>query len=715
MKTINGSGSLPIISGVTFHTSPNNSYTYIGDKLTITLTPKYVVAKASNYTSSHNFASNAINSTAFSNWYNYMKVKADTSIDEWDTNVMIYNAYVDANRSLSYPYDASVVNANGVVNTSLQTQPNYSNTAYRYEVTKTTDEEKGTTTITRRYDAITAGNRYNGGLGVYVIPGNDLVTISVSFSYNWYNWETKQLAGLTDSGMVKVEYSDEIQTIVTEVVGTKQTTRNYYAGTISSPTYVNVLDYIRLTGQNSETIIKGGYRLLLNNISVGIITTENRSTEIKTDVTDNTNVWTGTYSKTGYEIHNSTITSPILARVKDVAADSKEYETTIAITNNNSTPMKVSGFTISSKLYYYEDEDGNHAETAMGESAYLPANGLIFDNNLWGVSYSAGVFNFSLVSGKSIYIPSGYSLTLISGVKIPSTSACQSDTEANDFWCALSVDSITTSTSGIDYSQKTSTSVEVITEGYYTAINTNKLGYIYIRNNSRQVITGVTLTGLQLSILDDESTMITRDRATANDATYTTSGLSGSVSIKPGEMVLAYTITPTTANVNAIIKKFDISVGFATKTVSGNEVAVGEETNPIDLEYTETTHAGMLINNGTKCYEFRLVSTTDLSGVLNNSGDFVARKVSDTKYYYYYKGIICPERSIKVFKGFAPNVEVEYLEHKSTQNSNYYVVGNYTAWELSTEVDEDIQWLNAMKKLYDEPSASDRANASVIA
>ena len=42
MDTLTGSGTLPVISGVTFYTSPNNSYKYIGDNLTVTITPSYV-------------------------------------------------------------------------------------------------------------------------------------------------------------------------------------------------------------------------------------------------------------------------------------------------------------------------------------------------------------------------------------------------------------------------------------------------------------------------------------------------------------------------------------------------------------------------------------------------------------------------------------------------------------------------------------------------
>ncbi len=700
MGTITGSGSLPVISGVTFHTSPNNSYIYLGDKLTITLTPKYVKSNVNSYTSSHAFASNAIEVEAFTNWYQYMAVQSGKSVAGWGNRAMIYNAYVDSKRALSFPHDASVMttqtttDANNnpvtkkVVNTSLKAQPNYSNTAYRYAVS----QEDGKTV--RRFDAITAGNRYNGGLGVYVIPASGLLTISVSFSYSWYNWETRQLAGTTNSLMVRTEYSDEIQTI-----STAQGDYRYYRGTINTPIYIDILKYIRLTAEDNETIITGGYSLLLNDISIGFVT----NATLKSDQRGTSYDWNGGYVRPSYDVKNSTLTSPILARVTDVATGAKTYDTDIALTNNGTTPISINGFTIASKLWYgyYADASANFEEKLMGDG-YLPATGLVYNTSLWRVSsYSNGIFVFALQANQSVYIPSGYSLTLISGVQIPVTSACQTESVANDFWCTLevSLNNATNVSSTIDYSKSSSTSVEIITKGYYSAINDDTPGEIYIRNNSRQVITGVTLSNLKVYILNDESEMISRDKATANTATYSQiNHVDGLVSIKPGEMVLAYTITPTTANENAIISSFNISVTFAQS----------EEDDDIDLIYSESTGVGELINNSDKYYEFRLVSTTNLTNVLYKSSDFVAKQVSSTKYHYYYKGIICPNRSIQVFKAFAKNVEVEYLEHDKTQGESYYVEANYSSWGLDEDIASDLEWLNFMKNLYQEPTIEER-------
>ena len=97
--------------------------------------------------------------------------------------------------------------------------------------------------------------------------------------------------------------------------------------------------------------------------------------------------------------------------------------------------------------------------------------------------------------------------------------------------------------------------------------------------------------------------------------------------------------------------------------------------------------------------------------VVVDSNQFVQREVGGT-YYYYYKGIICPSRCVQVFNSFALNVEVEYITHNSTTNATRYVASNYVAWGLSDT--EDKAWFDAMKKLYEEPTATERENATII-
>ena len=729
-KTLSGSGNLPVISGVTFHTSSNNSYKYLGDKLTITLNPKYVKSNADNYTADHAFSSSIIDANAFSNWYNYMAVKAGKTVDGWSSKIMIYNAHNDEAGSIGFPHDPSVMKTQivtdendnetitTIVNSNLKDQPNYANTAYRYKLV----EENGVDTP--YYDAMTAGNKYEGGLGVYVLPDSNLLTISVSLRYSWYDWENQESADFSSVKMVSIEYSDEIQTVTAT-----QGAYRYYRGTIDSPTYIDVLKHIRLSAEDNSSIITGGYKLIIHDVTVETVTEANQSSTLHKDISNSNNDWEkDSYTKPNYQIHNPTTTAPILVRAKDVATGYEEYDTDIAITNNGTQAISINGFTISSKLWYgnYQNSESTFSEQIMG-SGYLPreayadedlhVSALKYDTNLWQITnYSAGVFTFGLVPNKSIYIPKGYSLTLISGVAVPATA--QTDDYSNDFWCSLGATvSASNVSANVDYSITSSTSVEVITEGYYTAINDDTAGKIYIRNNSNQVITGVQLSNLKVYILDDQSTLMSRDKATANVATYSqTSHLSGNVSIKPGEMVLAYTILPTTADEDAIISSFDIAVTLATQQVAGAYVA---ETSDIDLVYSESTNVGMLTNNSEKYYEFRLISTTSLTTVLYNSNDFVEKTPTnangETEYHYYYKGIICPHRSIQVLTKFVPNIVVDYLEHNIGADEDYYVASNYsTSWGFDADNAKDTEWLNFMKNLYEAPTTAERQSATVI-
>ncbi|MFQ6724091.1 MAG: hypothetical protein ACLRFE_01980 [Clostridia bacterium] len=734
MGTKTGSGTMPIISSVTFYTSPNNSHDYIGDVLSITLTPYYVQSNNSNYTehtagtaTKHSFYSNDVDQDLFNNWVTYMAQKGNGTVAT-NASAMIYNAYVDHSRSLKYPYDSSVMKVTEVttgegenavtkqicdVDGTLKEQPIYSNTAYRYQIS--TETVDGLTTISRAYNAITAGNKYFGGVGVYVIPSSQLVTIGISISYNWQ--KNNILAGTTATDVVTLQYNEtEMQTIISG--GTKY---HYYRADINKPTYINVLDYIMFTAENYSSIILNDYSLILKDISVSLI--ENTNDIATPDAESGTTAWSNSYIKGNYEIHNSTTTSPVLARVKDVYVGSKTYSTDISITNNSLTPMAISGFTISSELWYsaYTTNNGTtsfnkanftYLDNGTPKTVYLSSTGLLYDTSVWNEpEYNNGVFTFTSKSGVVNYIPSGYTMSLISGVNISNVSACQTETLGNDFWCSLSISNITTTTA--TYTGTSSRGVEIIAEGYYSAITSSNPGKIYIRNNTRQIITGVSLLDgenntLWVRQLNGNSKYIVRDQA-GSDAEYNlTEHLSGTISIKPGEMVLAYTITPQSGN--AIIYDFKLTTTLQS----------GEETSNIDLVYNENLSSGrgVLINNSTSYYEFRLVSSSDIGALLINESDFEARVVTTngnnptTTYYYYYKGILCANQSIEVLKGFVNNITVDYLAHNSSKGASNYNASNYVAWGLDDT--DDANWLNYMKSLYAEPTAEQRQNAEIV-
>lgn len=712
MDTLSGSGTLPVISGVDFYTSPNNSYNYIGDTLTITLTPHYVKTDTTKYTTSHDFYSQKVTASAFNNWAAYM---SGTSATAEDATYMIYNAYVDKDRSLGYPYDNGVVNASGVVQSGASS-PDYANTSYRYAVNADTSLS---------YSAITAGNKYYGGLGVYVIPnssattGKKVVTIGVGVNYFWQN--NNVIAGTTPSGMVSLGYSTDITTI------TQGTTNyHYYKATISSPTYVNILDYIKLTAEYYSTIISNNYSLILNNISVSLETSTPSG-------------WTSQTAEQ-YEVHNSSEQSSILVRVQDIISLEKSYDTNISITNNSSYPLIVNSFNVRGYLWYgaYTSQTIDEqiittfTETPLGDIAtgqcYLRPNYLSDDSgqqispsaiwgynqSLWSVSYNASTYTYTFSnSSGTAYIPSGYTMTLIDSVTIPQTSKCKGASEANDFWCSLQlsdVNATVASSTAPSYSSLTSsTGVETMVEGYYTTITLSAPGKIYVRNNTNQVITNINLTNVTAVRLSS-GTKLPRDRMLTGESnivtTTNTKQFGSAISLKPNEMVLAYTITPSSGT--AIIHSFTI-----TATLEGSA-----ENKDIDLVYTHSqtssatiTNKGDIINNSEKYYEFRLKSATDLTSTFIDSTLFEERVISGT-YYYYYKGIMASHRCISIFNSFAQNVTVEYIEHQNTWDSTHYVASNYTAWGLNDTNDKN--WLDAMKKLYDAPTDAEREGATIV-
>ncbi len=695
MGTKNGSGTLPVISGVTFHTSPNNSYKYIGDTLEITLEPVYV--KSSTYsTTTHAFANVAVdgfvkNSTVFANWINYMN---GTTATADNATIMIYNSYVDNVRSLSYPKDDTVITNEGIVNPSpTLVAPKYSNTAHRYDVGGSG----------RSYDAITAGNKYNGGVGVYVIPNTasatKAITVSITVSWSWQKYDegskTVTTMGQTDSEVVDLKYSSQDLTAKTD----GSTNYYYYKSQISSPTYINVLESIMLTAENNVNIIKNGYYLVLNDINV---------TPIKTlgAIYGAPQSWPA-QSKANYEVLNATASSPILVRVQDVITSSEKYETTIAVTNKSDKTIGISQFTISSKLWYatYTDADDGSLENFqpanMGDG-YLPNDTVFtYDTSKWQAPVpSAGSFTFSRINGAITYIPSGYTLTLISGLEIPTTSACQTANEANDFWCELGA-TIVTNDSAISYTSSTA-GVEIITQGYYDAIEKGESGYIYIRNNTDQVITNVAFaSALNVKLLnpatDDYEGLLPRNRygddiqLGANDVI---NHLPTNVSIKPNEMVLAYTVTPNlSTGETAIIFDFSLNITLAT----------GAENYDIDLVYNRAELSGLIINNSEAFYEFRLESVDeDLTDKLINPSRFEESSATidgKTYYYYYYKGVICPHRQIEIFNSFANNVVITHYVHNANKGESNYVATNFATWNNTDSVGLN-NWFNTMVGLY---------------
>ena len=723
MDTVSGSGVLPVISGVDFYTSPNNSYTYIGDTLTVTLSVEYVKSNVDNYTvAKHSFKDELLgtDTTAFSNWLDYM---AGTELVA--PKYMLYNAYANNTTALQYPSDYNWT-AQGF-NITAQSEPLYANTAYRYAIGKEGTTSNGNTTYhtTRTYSAVSAGNTYYGGVGVYVIPNSTLKTVGIAIDYHWQ--KNGVIAGTTQNNMVQVEYNASHITEIRRTIEDDPATPGvneageyysyYYCAEIEEPTYINVLDYIMLTAESGyRTILDNGYSLVITSIAI-------------TAQTSNPNGWVAR-NISSVDINNATEQSPTLVRIKDVATGSKTFETNVSVHNNGENTIAVTSFKASGNLWYANYTDQDHSLFAKYDMGKLPDGSLMYDNSMWTATYSEGIYTFTLANAGA-HIPVGYGLKLISGMVVPKQyyptiddANFKENTDSqgnkyfntiavNDFWCTLDVFDVQT-TATVNYSTITYTGIEVVAEGYYTTINADTTASIYLKNNTNQDITSISLTNLRLATLNSNSTdLLPRDNLnTSTEFNYTltncltgatsetvksttnTTDTTSNITIRPNEKVLLYTITPKS---NAVIYTYNISATLSsTQAVRDVEMIFNVNNTTTDTESAD------IINNSTTHYEFRLISSVDLSDCLA-SDEFVEQQVNDT-YYYYYKGVIYSHQAITLFDEYV-GVAIDCTAHTDGANVEHYVADNYTTWNPPAD------WLTAMQAIYGEP---DRANAILV-
>ena len=721
MGTLTGSGTLPIISGVYFYTSPNDSYTYIGDTLTVTLSVEHAKANADNYkVATHSFKDELLssNTTAFTNWIDYMK---GTALDE--PRYMLYNAYATDATALTYPSDYDWT-AQGFSITA-QSEPLYANTAYRYAIGK--EGTTGNYHTTRSYSAVSAGNAYYGGVGVYVIPTSSLKTVGITVDYHWQKNGT--LAGTTQNNMVQVEYDSDYITSIKRVVADDPATdadesseyySYYYRSQITAPTYINVLEHIMLTAESGyRAILDAGYSLVVTNITV---TTEN----------SNPSGWTSK-AISSIKINNSTEQSPTLVRIKDVATGSKTFETNLSAYNSGTNTIAITSFKVKGNLWYANYTDQDHSLYARYDIDNLPDGSLIYDSAMWSVSYSDGVHTFTRAN-TSAHLPAGYGIKLISGVIIPqqyyptvddANFKENSDNQGNkyfntiavnDFWCELEVTDIQTTTT-ITYSNVNYSGVEVSVEGYYSTISADSSASIYLKNNTNQNITGVNLTNLRLATLSSGSNeLLPRDNLNTSTefnysltngltdvtrselkSTVATSDTISNIIIRPDERVLLYTITPKS---KAVIYTYNISA----------TLSAGAEDDDLDLRFnlnqadSGNTETAEVINNSGTNYEFRIKSSVSLLDYLTASNKFVVQQV-DSTYYYYYKGVIYAHQSITLLNQYVSGVTLDFIPHVDGADATHYVASNYTTWNPSAD------WLTAMQAIYGEP---DRENAIIV-
>lgn len=697
LGTISGNGTIDLISGVTFYNNGIQSGDFSGDVLTVTFTSYYVKSNTDNYklsteTPTHTFYTNSLSGTdylAYNNWVKYMKSSTEY-VDE--ASYMIYNAYSNDTYAISCPSDFAWTED---FDLASQTEPTYSNTAYRYTITKTS------TGNVRVLEGAIAGNKYRGGLGVFVFP-SQRSKVKISLSAFWEKDGVIQ-GTMPNNAIQHLGYSSELDS-------------EGYSDDITKPTYINVLEYIMITAEGGfrEALING-CKLVITDITVSI---QNSSSDTE-------------HANLSYEINNPTEGTPILARYKDIAGATATKPVKVSVGNHSGSAMKINSFTISGKLWY-----AGYTELSSGETSfqvyqeqvkgYLGVDNIIYDTNLWSASKSGDTITFTAKNNSfSNYVTAGYEMPLISGVIIPNQSADLAQlTEIDnkiyvyDLWCSLAV-TITSYSEVTTYSTSgENTGVEVVTTAYDSMTASNGYAYIYLRNNTNQNITSVSLTGLTLaqvtSSTNPRSNMnasasfnyelmafggnpqyvsstgsLSTSAPSASPSSSTAVSVSGiGVNIKPNDCVLMFRIKPSQ---NAVVYSYSISAQMSSGQSNLTAHLLTDKTG-VDL-----------INNSSNKYEFRVKSNSSLSSYLSNSTEFV---LDENGTIAYYIGVINENQIIKIANALQGNLalEVELIEHIDGADASQYTASNYSAWAPPT------QWLTSMQNIYKLLDASSLGN-----
>lgn len=772
MGKLDGAGTMPIISGVTFYTSPDNSFNLVGDELTITITPTYVKSKSSNYdVSKHSFKDSLLtaDSTAFANWIAY---QAGTNNTNAEPTYMAYNAYANENYALKFPSDydwtpyETVQDAEGndvvryTFNLVGQDEKLYSNTAYRYSVSYDPVLKEGSSTEyeykrNRNYAAVIAGNKYYGGTGIYVIPGADKENpVEITIGYAW------QKGGAFDNmytNMVKIieddNWSDDIF-----IAGTG----HYSIMKIDKPVYIDILDYIMLTAEDPYmTLLHQGYGLVI--------------TSITASQTDNAPAGWVSQNKDSYDIINSTEKSPALVRVQNVSSSTKIVTTNASVVNNSDKNMKITQFSVKAKLWYSTYQSGNDGQGNTVVSAWaeklLNDAGTIKDSvttynympkietgafkgynaGLWKLDTTTPIeylntdgvngidtVQFNFVSNGEVYVAPGYSMQLIDSLWIPKQyypvaedfvainnssdghgNKLYTPIEVYDMWCSIDVNVTTTSSTSCGQNTEYS-GIESVTNGYHSFVESGNGINIYVKNNTKQNITSVTLSSLFIATENTEVNvnLIDRERidegidfgfkvkmiGSSTEKTYYTNSEdqfeseSAEVLIRPNDTVLLCTITDIAdaSHSNYIISRYTITASLAE----------GAESMAADLVKNTNTASADLINGSEFCYEFRIVAPTTSnisSKIANCATDFEVKTVGGNE-YYYYKGVICIGQCITILTNLETTAgfDVELIKHVANRDGDYYVASNYTEWNTNNELSDS--WLNIMQNIYSAPS-----------
>lgn len=669
LGSLTGAGTLSVISGVTFYddylgrTSNNLAINvYESDYLTIVVEPYYTKSSNSNlstyYSTSHAFYQNAVgDKTAFVNWCNYKANNNSTS------TYMIYNSHGTDSTAILFPQD--FVCPTDIANISDVEIISNSTTAYEYLLSNASGRDVLT------YSKLLAGNKYSGGLGVFVYPKTG-TSVSVKINVLAYWEKDGVIMGTATTNGIHLGYSSDLVLNNTEY---------YYKKSITSPTYINILEYIMLTAQGDyDAIWRNGYKLVISSVSVDFNTTALSATS------------------PNYSINNSTTYSPILSRYTD-GGTSKDIN--VSLTNQGTNPIKITSFKVKGKMWYPNNSDQlNYNEVVT----YLDsASPFVYDTDLWDVTYSNDVYTFTAKS--SAYITFGYEMQLIKGVTVPAytfeTIESQTEYMVYDRWFAIEIESITVEEYSTYQANTTYSNIETAVLNYFVPLDADAEGYITIKNNTNQIITSATIdltlmkleSGESLRQEGDTSTSFNYTLISGADFTSTSSKTSTVLSnytidnlyIMPNERVILCKIKPS---LRCLINTYSIKVNLSSGEAD-TSVVVLRKIGQIDDDYNNSC----VINLTTKAYQFRLYSPNQELTTAMLGTDFI---IDSTKHYAYYRGVVYANQVINLGNGLINNqkYELQKFEHNLTGTLSYG-----TDW---TGV--PAEWLTAMKKIFETPT-----------
>lgn len=704
---LSGSGSIGLISGVTFYNNGTQEYK-ADDLLSVSFTSYLVKSATENYKLStenptHPFYSST-NAVAYDNWIKYMKSSTEY-IDE--SAYMIYNAYANDTYALSYPSDFEW---SADLDLSQQTEPSSSNMAYRYTITKT---ESGNVRV---MEGVIAGNTYRGGLGVFVFP-SQRSKVKVSVSAYWE--KNGVIQGTMPNNTIHLQLSSDLD-------------GDMCSKDITKPTYIDVLESIMLTAEaRYRDILINGYKLVLSNLSVEVLASA--STE---------------HADLDYQINNPTQKAPILARYKDIAVSSQSQQTKATLTNLSDNAIKVNSFTITGKLWYADYTAVEGGVQVFGEQVrgYLGVDDLKFDDNLWTASVSGNVVTFTAKNNSfNTYISSGYELKLIDAVTIPNQSGdlgelvnVNDSIYVYDLWCSLEIN-ITSYSSVTSFSTSGDNSaVEIVTSAYDYGIQSGEYADVYLRNNTNQTITSVKLSNLTLAQVTSTSGFsrnsldasasfsytiqafgangrfyvsasgdLTETEPASNPMSSNALNVNISVNIKPKECVAILRITPSQ---KAVIYDYKILATMASGDATGGAELIKEAYgyHKPSADANSNFPQIQLINNSSTKYEFRLKSKFDISTCLQGTNQEVFSFAESGGYYYaYYVGVINENQLIQLTisnVSYWNSCELEIIAHSDGVTDSHYVTSNYSSWNPPEE------WLTAMQNIYKILTATDLEN-----